>query len=100
MEIKKSQNGSEVAMAIAGRLDTNAATDFGKAIEEALVDGVTAFTLDMADCAYVASSGLRVILNAQKKMNSLQGTMVLKNVVSDVMEVFEMTGFSDILTFE
>ena len=53
-----------------------------------------------ADCDYVASSGLRAILGAQKKMNSLQGTMVVKNVVSDVMEVFEMTGFADILTFE
>lgn len=99
MEIKKNQNGTEVTMEIAGRLDTNAAVDFGKVIDETLVEGITAFTLDMADCVYVASSGLRVILNAQKKMNSLQGTMVLKNVVSDVMEVFEMTGFSDILTF-
>ena len=54
----------------------------------------------MKNCDYVASSGLRVILNAQKKMNALHGTMVVKNVINDVMEVFEMTGFADILTFE
>lgn len=100
MEIKKVQNDSELTMAITGRLDTNAATKLIADIEESLVEGVKTFILDMADCDYVASSGLRAILGAQKKMNALQGTMIVKNVVSDVMEVFEMTGFADILTFE
>ena len=67
---------------------------------ESLKEGVESFVLDMKNCDYVASSGLRVILNAQKKMNALHGTMVVKNVINDVMEVFEMTGFADILTFE
>ncbi len=100
MEIKKTQNGSDLVMWVSGRLDTNAATKLIAEIDDNLVDGVKSFVLDMEDCDYVASSGLRAILGAQKKMNSLQGTMVVKNVVSDVMEVFEMTGFADILTFE
>ena len=100
MEITKTQNDSELVMNISGRLDTNAATKLIAEMDESLVEGVKAFVLDMGDCDYVASSGLRAILGAQKKMNSLQGTMVVKNVVSDVMEVFEMTGFADILTFE
>ncbi len=100
MEIKKTQNDSELVMELSGRLDTNAAPKLIADIDESLVEGVKSFVLNMADCDYVASSGLRAILGAQKKMNSLQGTMVVKNVVSDVMEVFEMTGFADILNFE
>ena len=68
-------------------------------LEELLVDPVKEFELDMGACDYVASSGLRAILWAQKKMNGLGGSMVVKNVIGDVMEVFEMTGFADILTF-
>ena len=87
-------------MEIDGRLDTNAAPKLLEEINESLKEGVESFVLDMKNCDYVASSGLRVILNAQKKMNALHGTMVVKNVINDVMEVFEMTGFADILTFE
>ena len=100
MEIKKTQEGSKITMEITGRLDTNAAPKLIEEINESLVDGVERFELDMKECDYVASSGLRAILNAQKKMNALHGTMVVKNVTNDVMEVFEMTGFADILTFE
>ncbi len=100
MDIKITKNGAELVMAISGRLDTNAAPDLIKKMDEALVDGVENFILDMENCDYVASSGLRAILGAQKKMNALSGNMVVKNVVGDVMEVFEMTGFADILTFE
>ena len=100
MEINKTQIGTELVMAINGRLDTNAAPKLIAEIDASLVDGVEKFVLDMDECDYVASSGLRAILGAQKKMNLLQGTMIVKNVVSDVMEVFEMTGFADILNFE
>jgi len=61
---------------------------------------VKELVIDMEKCAYVASSGLRVILQAQKSINRVQGSMVVKNVNETVMEVFEMTGFSDILTIE
>ncbi len=100
MDIKKTQNGSKLIMEISGRLDTNAAPAMIEELNQLLVDGVEEFELDMAGCDYVASSGLRAILGAQKKMNALHGSMVVKNVLGDVMEVFEMTGFADILTFE
>lgn len=100
MEISKVVQGNELTISIEGRLDTNAAPALGDAMDEVLVEGVEHFVLDMEKCDYVASSGLRVILGAQKKMNALHGTMVVKNVVGDVMEVFEMIGFADILTFE
>ena len=100
MEINKMREGTELIMKINGRLDTNAAPALINEINENLEEGVSNFVLDMENCDYVASSGLRAILNAQKKMNALQGTMVVKNVINDVMEVFEMTGFEDILTFE
>lgn len=100
MEIRKMQEGKGLIMEIDGRLDTNAAPKLLEEINESLKEGVESFVLDMKNCDYVASSGLRAILNAQKKMNALHGTMVVKNVINDVMEVFEMTGFADILTFE
>lgn len=100
MEISKVEQGSELVVSIKGRLDTNAAPQLGEEMEKSLVEGISHLVIDMAECDYVASSGLRVILGAQKKMNALHGTMVVKNVVGDVMEVFEMIGFADILTFE
>ncbi|MBE5943994.1 MAG: STAS domain-containing protein [Lachnospiraceae bacterium] len=100
MEIIKKEHDEEVTMSIVGRLDTNSAPTLTKELEESLVDGVEVFVLDMSECDYVASSGLRAILSAQKKMNSLHGKMIVRNVIGDVMEVFEMTGFADILTFE
>lgn len=100
MEIIKEQNEGTLKVSLNGRMDTNAAQILINELDEMLVDGVEEFILDMAECGYVASSGLRAILNAQKKMNALQGTMTIKNVVGDVMEVFEMTGFADIFNFE
>ena len=100
MEVSKVEQGNELVVSIKGRLDTNAAPKLSDALEEALTDAVSQFVLDMEACDYVASSGLRVILGAQKKMNSLGGNMIVKNVTDPVMEVFEMIGFADILTFE
>lgn len=100
METTKTQNGNELTVALIGRLDTNAAPKLIAELDSLLVEGVERFILDMEKCDYVASSGLRAILSAQKKMNLLQGTMVVKNVIGDVMEVLEMTGFADILTIE
>lgn len=99
MELKKQQEGNKLIVSVSGRLDTNAAPIMMKELEELLVDPVKEFELDMGACDYVASSGLRAILWVQKKMNGLGGSMVVKNVIGDVMEVFEMTGFADILTF-
>lgn len=100
MEISKVEQGTELTISIKGRIDTNAAPILDEEMEKSLVAGVEHLVIDMADCDYVASSGLRVILGAQKKMNALNGTMIIRNVIGDVMEVFEMIGFADILTFE
>ena len=93
-EIKK--NASVTTIEIAGRLDTTTAPDFNKIINEDITD-TDNLVLDFKKLEYISSAGLRVLLYAQKKMQKL-GTLKLINVCEDVMEVFEMTGFSDILT--
>ena len=100
MEVKETRNGTELTIAIAGRLDTVAAPAFIQQLNELLAGEVDSFILDMKDCDYVASSGLRAVLNAQMTMTKKGGHMVVKNVVPSVMEVFEMTGFADILTID
>ncbi len=96
MTITKTQNGSELTVVVEGRLDTMTAPELEKALNEAL-DGVTALTLDFDKLVYISSAGLRVLLSAQKKMNK-QGEMKLIHVNETIMEIFEVTGFSDILT--
>ena len=98
MEIIKKAEGSKLDLAIEGRLDTTTAPALEKVIKEEL-GGVEELKLDFAKLAYVSSAGLRVLLTAQKLMNK-QGSMSLRNVSADIMEVFDITGFSDILTIE
>lgn len=83
---------------VAGRLDTITAPMLDKTINED-ISGVKNLILDLKDVAYVSSAGLRVLLSAQKKMQKV-GSMKVRNVCADVMEVFEMTGFADILVIE
>ena len=100
MELKETREGDKLTLLVTGRLDTNAATKFNEATDKLLKDeSVKDFVLDLAGCDYVASSGLRGILAAQKIMTS-RGGMVVKNVCDSIMEVFEMTAFTDILTIE
>lgn len=98
MEILKKQTDSALTLALQGRLDTTTAPQLEEALQASL-DGVTELVLDFADLKYISSAGLRVILSAQKTMNK-QGSMKICHVCSDIMEVFEITGFSDILTIE
>lgn len=98
MEIIKTQNGTDLTIAIEGRLDTMTAPQLEAEVKGS-IDGITNLTLDFAKLEYVSSAGLRVILAAQKIMNA-QGNMKILNVSDDVMEVFEITGFADILTIE
>ena len=98
MEINKSINGSELTVALVGRLDTTTAPAL-EAEMNASLGGITELILDFEKLEYVSSAGLRVILACQKTMNK-QGNMKLINVCADIMEVFEITGFSDILTIE
>lgn len=98
MEITKNLNGSQLELALAGRLDTTTAPQLEAEVNASLND-VTALRFDFAKLEYISSAGLRVLLAAQKKMNA-QGTMVICNVNEDINEVFEITGFADILTIE
>lgn len=98
MTIDKLQNGSELTLKIGGRLDTATAPQLEAAMESGL-GGVTDLTLDCEALEYVSSAGLRVILKAQKQMN-VQGSMKLTHVSDAIMEVFDITGFVDILTIE
>ena len=98
MQINKVKADSTLTLALAGRLDTNTAPALEAELNDNL-DGVTELVLDFADLEYISSAGLRVILSAQKAMNA-KGKMVIKNVCADIMDVFDITGFSDILTVE
>lgn len=98
MTIDKQLNGSELTLALNGRLDTTTAPELEAVIKENLA-GVTNLVMDFAELEYLSSAGLRVILSAQKTMNK-QGEMVIRNVNETINEVFEITGFIDILTIE
>ena len=98
MEIKKEQSGTSLTMFLTGRLDTVAAAEFEKELNASL-DGVENLVLDCAALTYVASSGLRTFLMAQKRMNK-QGKMTMRHVQEAVMEVLSMTGFDDLLQIE
>lgn len=98
MTINKNKSGSTLTIALEGRLDTTTAPDLEKEIKVSL-DGVTELVMDLTKLDYISSAGLRVLLSAHKAM-SKQGAMKVTNVNEMVMEVFEVTGFSDILTIE
>lgn len=98
MDIKKTKNDTTLTLAIQGRIDTTTAPQL-EAELRSNIDGVTELYLDFTGVEYISSAGLRVLLSAQKLM-SRQGKMVLSHVNESVMEVFEVTGFSDILTIE
>ena len=98
MTLNIDRNANTATIEIIGRLDTVTAPALDKMIAEEL-EGVTALTLDMNALEYISSAGLRVVLTAQKKMQKI-GSMKLIGVSEAVMEVFEMTGFADILTIE
>ena len=96
MKINSNKNGGNLIVALEGRLDTMTAPELDKFLTDNLMC-VETLTLDCRDLAYVSSAGLRVFLTAHKKM---KGSMKLTNVQELVMEVFEITGFVDILTIE
>ena len=98
LNITKNTNETELTVALTGRLDTTTAPELEKELKTSL-DGVTALIIDMAALDYISSAGLRVLLSAQKTMNK-QGEMKVVHVGETIMEIFEVTGFSDILTIE
>ncbi len=98
MEIIKNVSGEELTLNVSGRLDTNTAPLLDAEIKE-IGNETKKLVLDFAGLEYISSAGLRTVLIAQKKMNK-QGVMLVKNVNESVMEVFQITGFSDILVIE
>lgn len=97
MTINKNLEGEKLNVAVEGRLDTSTAPELEKELSD--LAGVKELVLDFAKLEYVSSAGLRVLLASQKAMNA-QGKMLIKNVNETIMEVFEITGFADILTIE
>lgn len=98
LNIEKKQDGSNLDIKVSGKLNTTTSPELEQSINES-IEGVTALTFDFAELSYISSAGLRVLLSAQKKMNK-QGSMVVKNCTREILEIFEVTGFSDILTIE
>ncbi len=98
MTINTKQEGTQLTISLEGRLDTVTAPELEEVIKEKL-HGMTELIMDLKDIAYVSSAGLRVLLSAQKVMNR-QGSMVIRNANEDVMEIFDVTGFVDILNIE
>ena len=98
MNIQKTLSGTTLMVALEGRLDTTTAPKLEEELR-ASVDGVSRLVFDLEKLEYISSAGLRVLLAMQKLMNR-QGAMLLRNVNEAVMEVFEVTGFSDILRIE
>ncbi len=98
LTIEKNLNAPALTVTLIGRLDTTTAPELEKELKASL-DGITELSFDLAALEYISSAGLRVLLSAQKTMNR-QGTMKLTHVNETIMEIFEVTGFSDILTVE
>ena len=98
MTIAKTSEGTKLTLALEGRLDTTTAPQLEAEVKGALT-GVTELVMDFSQLEYLSSAGLRVILAAQKIMNR-QGTLIIRHVNETIQEVFEVTGFSDILTIE
>lgn len=97
MTITKTLENKKAILSVEGWLDTNSAPELGREIE-ALSD-IESLILDFDKLEYISSAGLRILLSTQKIMNK-QGGMVIRNVNEDVMDIFEITGFVDILTVE
>ncbi|MBR1635957.1 MAG: STAS domain-containing protein [Lachnospiraceae bacterium] len=98
LNIEKKAEGKNLMMTLTGRLDTITAPDLEKEVKES-IEGVESLDFDFKSLEYISSAGLRVLLSAQKIMNK-QGSMVIKNASDEVKEIFEVTGFADILTIE
>ncbi len=98
LNITKTIKNKEADFALEGRLNTVTAPELEKELKTSL-DGITELRMDFEKLDYISSAGLRVLLSAQKQMNK-QGTMTLHHVNQTILEIFEVTGFSDILTVE
>ena len=98
MTIDKKTQGTSLTVTLSGRLDTNTSPQLEAELRDSL-DGITELVFDFGELGYLSSAGLRVLLACQKTMNK-QGSMVVRHINDTIREVFDITGFSDILTVE
>ena len=98
MIINKTLTGTVLTLALEGRLDTTTSPALEAALNES-INGITELVFDFEKLEYISSAGLRVLLGTQKKMN-VQGKMTIRHVADEIQEVFDITGFSDILSIE
>lgn len=96
MTIEKKRNGSELSITLCGRLDTITAPELDASLQNEF-DGLTSLIFDFSGLEYISSAGLRVILACQKIMNK-QGKMAIKNANDSIKEIFDITGFSEIVS--
>ena len=99
LNIAKNKNDDKLTVELTGRLDTNTAPQFEGELQGEL-ENLKELIIDTKSLEYISSAGLRVLLSAQKSMNKASGEMKVINVSEEIMEIFEVTGFSDILTIE
>lgn len=98
MEIQIQESGNAWVVSVAGKLDAVSAADYEKAVSQLIADGKTALVADFANLSYISSAGLRVLLSTAKQLKPKGGKVVFANLQDNVREVFEMTGFSSILS--
>jgi len=98
LTVNQEKNANEVSITLAGRIDTTTAAQLNP-IEQGL-EGTEAVVINLKDIEYISSAGLRFFLKLEKKLRASSGNQILTNVSDDVMEIFEISGFSDVLTIE
>lgn len=99
MKIEVKKEDKKLTIALKGRLDTTTAPELEKTVNDSLED-ITELSMDFLELEYLSSAGLRVLLSASKAMKKKDGAMVICNVNEDIMEVFTITGFTEILTIQ
>lgn len=99
MNIEKEITETQIILKIVGRIDTTNANDFDNQVQNEIKEGVN-LVLDLKGLEYISSAGLRVLLSTHKSLTKVNGKLIIRNVNSDVMEVFDITGFSSILSIE
>jgi anti-anti-sigma factor len=98
MEIQVQESGKAWVVSVAGKLDAVSAGDYEKAVSQLIAEGKTRLVADFADLSYISSAGLRVLLSTAKQLKPKGGVVLFANLQDNVREVFEMTGFSTILS--
>jgi len=99
MEIKDTLEGTALTVEVSGSVNTQTAPELEKDIEKH-ADGVTAIIIDLAKVEYISSSGLRVLLSTQKRMDAVGGKLTVRGATPEIREIFDMTGFTSILNLE